>query len=526
MKLAPSIFVVVIASCCLSCSRTDSRDYPISKELDRLDRILSERPSRDEQKLLRIKTLTSSLKDGSISSDSRQDIYASLVDEYNAYQFDSVVHYLEQQNLYAKRVGNDEVVSSSTISLASKLALAGYYLEAYDILHGVDTTSLSDASLRSYYLALAQLSEALESTSGSLGGYRQLESEAYYMEKTLEHCDYGTDQWKVNRLRLYNAQKNYSKADMAADEILSVMENGTRRYGAVAYLKSIACDNLGKEEEKLLWEIRSAQSDLTYLNRDYTSLIMVARDIASDDPERSFRYIQRSMEDALYYNGRFRSDQILKILPDIQKSLEDRRVRGNNFRRLFEFVMLFFAFLLSVLLVTYVRLYKQQSRIKASLTESNALRERYIIDFLYRQAEWIESKKRGQSAIVKKLRLGKYDELIKELSISRMSESDMEGFYELFDRTFLGLYPNFVESFNALLVEDARFDLGPDPQKVVLPTELRVYALIRLGIEDATEIARLLNYSVRTIYNYKVKMRNASILPKDEFDARVRTLCS
>ena len=102
----------------------------------------------------------------------------------------------------------------------------------------------------------------------------------------------------------------------------------------------------------------------------------------------------------------------------------------------------------------------------------------------------------------------------------------MEGFYELFDKTFLGLYPNFVESINALLVEDARFYLGNDPQKIVLPTELRVYALIRLGIEDATEIARLLNYSVRTIYNYKVKMRNSSILPKDEFDAAVRTLCS
>ena len=92
------------------------------------------------------------------------------------------------------------------------------------------------------------------------------------------------------------------------------------------------------------------------------------------------------------------------------------------------------------------------------------------------------------------LKQGKASEVLKELSISDRSEHAREEFYETFDKTFLGMYPHFVEQFNALLLPESRLD----PPKGRLCTELRIFALIRLGVDDSKQIAAMLDYSVST----------------------------
>ena len=93
-------------------------------------------------------------------------------------------------------------------------------------------------------------------------------------------------------------------------------------------------------------------------------------------------------------------------------------------------------------------------------------------------------------------------------------------FYAEFDQSFLKLYPDFVEKFNELLVPEAR--ITPKPNS--LTPELRIYALVRLGTTDSNQIARFLCYSVSTIYNYRVKIRNSAIGSRDDFEERVMHL--
>ena len=119
------------------------------------------------------------------------------------------------------------------------------------------------------------------------------------------------------------------------------------------------------------------------------------------------------------------------------------------------------------------------------------------------------------------LKQGKADQLLKELSISGRSEKAREEFYQTFDNTFLAMYPNFVEQFNDLLKEEARFHLGKDEK---LNTELRIFALIRLGVDDSKVIATMLDYSVSTIYNYKVSVKNAALGDRDTFEDRVKNI--
>ena len=109
----------------------------------------------------------------------------------------------------------------------------------------------------------------------------------------------------------------------------------------------------------------------------------------------------------------------------------------------------------------------------------------------------------------------------KELAISERSEKALQEFYRKFDETFLALYPDFVEQFNALLQEDAHITLRKDER---LNTELRIFALIRLGVDDSKRIATILHYSVSTIYNYKVSVKNAALGDRDTFEERVKQL--
>lgn len=518
------VLICMLALVSLSCDRKADYDKDIRQELSDLDRILAERPAKDAQKLLRIKSLTESLQDRKVSVSTRLNEYASLVDEYNAYQLDSLVSYLERQYRYADSVGAQDVADGAMIGLADRFASSGFYLESYDILSGLDTMAFTEDLSRSYYATLSTLSRELEENAGALGEYRLLGSTSGYLEKALSFSEPGSQNWQMLRLRLYMAEGNYTKAQLAVNEMLQGLEIGSRRYGNVSYLKALICEQLGQEEEKLLWEIRSAKSDMIYLNRDYTSLMLVARDLASYEPDRAFRYIQRCLEDAHYYNGKLRSWQITRILPSVQRSLEQRRRKEQEYRMLLDIILILLSFLLGFALFVSMKLFRSLAQSKSALAEANALRERYITDFLSRQSQWIDRFRKYQSGIIRNLRFGNVDEVIKELSISRVDEMEMDHFLDLFDRTFLGMFPTFVEDFNSLLKDEDRIPVQEEDGKVTLPTEIRIYALTRLGIENPGEIARLLNYSVRTIYNYKVKVRNSAIGSKEDFDEAVKNI--
>ena len=108
-----------------------------------------------------------------------------------------------------------------------------------------------------------------------------------------------------------------------------------------------------------------------------------------------------------------------------------------------------------------------------------------------------------------------------KLSTNKMNEADAKRFFVNFDTSFLTLYPNFVNEFNALLRDGEA--IYPD-KGGLLNTELRIFALIRLGIKDSSSIATLLFYSPQTIYNYRTAVRNKA-RNRDDFEEQVKKLC-
>ena len=268
---------------------------------------------------------------------------------------------------------------------------------------------------------------------------------------------------------------------------------------------------------------------------------MVAQRIVSTDVDRSFRYLRLAQEDALLYNAKLRPWQISRSLMEVEDAYTERLTRSRRFVAVFTILLAFLAAVLSIIAWSLVARSRKLSRLRKELEESNArlatanqslnqmnqvisksnqVQEQYILQFLEGLSSDISLIRAEDNRFRNLLKQGKADQLLKELSISGRSEKARDDFYRSFDRTFLALYPNFVEQFNALLQPEARIV----PPKDRLTTELRIFALIRLGVDDSKQIATMLDYSVSTIYNYKVSVKNAAAGDRDKFEEQVKMI--
>src|SRR5690606_31242104 len=118
---------------------------------------------------------------------------------------------------------------------------------------------------------------------------------------------------------------------------------------------------------------------------------------------------------------------------------------------------------------------------------------------------------------------GSWDELTGILRSSQFIEDELKEFYDDFDTAFLNIFPNFISQFNALLNEDSKI-VPKRSEKLTI--ELRIFALIRLGITDSQKIAGFLRYSITTIYNYRSKYRNNSVVSREEFENEIMKISS
>ena len=161
-------------------------------------------------------------------------------------------------------------------------------------------------------------------------------------------------------------------------------------------------------------------------------------------------------------------------------------------------------------------------RLNTTLMDTNAHRETLVKLFIDLCASYIDRLNKTQTLVKRKIKANQTAELLSMLSSSRLSTEDAETFMNSFDKAFLNHYPTFIDELNLLL------DPSQPPLTLKnghLTTELRIFALIRLGVNESSEISSLLFYSPQTIYNYRSSVK-ARAKNKDTFESDVRQLCS
>ena len=331
------------------------------------------------------------------------------------------------------------------------------------------------------------------------------------------------------------AQHNYASALQILREALYRGQLNSHDRGIIYYGMAEVFAQTQQSDSTKIYYALSAQCDLKAAVREYVSLHRLAELLFNEgDIERAYNYIKCSVEDARACNARVRSLEFMPVFTIIEEVYQAQIQKQRELSITFTYITCAFCV---ILLITFVILFFQNHKLNSvkeklnqtnqhlqtvndSLTESNHVKEEYLSRYMDQCAVYIDKMDEYRRSLNKLASMGKMEELSKNLKSQNSINNERKMFYAEFDQSFLKLYPDFVEKFNKLLVPEAR--ITPKPN--ALTPELRIYALVRLGTTDSTQIARFLCYSVTTIYNYRVKIRNSAICSRDDFEEQVKLL--
>ena len=471
------------------------------------------------------------------------DIYL----EYKAYSSDSALHYLNENMLLARQLNDKERELKIQLELSYLLSSIGMYMEAADILNSIDRQTLPSSLLGHYYTCYEHVyfeaGAAQPRYKMFASRYVKL-SHAYRdsMQITLDPSS-ATYLW-LRETQLREAGK-YDEALEFSDRRLAESSFGTPQYALVAYQRFRLFESMGKKDEHLYYLVLSAISDVRSAIKEQSSLMVLAQELNSKgDLKRAYDYINFSWEISQFYKTRLRSWMNITPLSMINGNYQDIIKQQNRELLIYIVCVALLALLLVIALIYIYRQMKALSIAKKGLqevnerlfslneeleevnrhlrstnlelSESNLIKEAYIARFFKLCSVYVDRLQAYRKLVNKKLQRGQVAELLKMTHLSNdIVTVEVQELYANFDSAFLHLFPNFVESLNALLLPDEQIVLKPDE---LLNTELRIFALIRLGIKESSQIAELLHYSVNTIYNYRSRVKTKARVSRDDFE--------
>lgn len=469
-------------------------------------------------------------------SSNDEDRYRSLrglYEAYRSYRIDSALTVAEWRLNIARRLGDKSKIASATINLAEGYAKYGAPATAVDILDTLDESALEDYH-RKYRNSVCRSAYSLLAETAVLGSDRveSLEKLRHYRDEAMKETRPGSrGEYTLKAERLMEAGMYREAVGVMeeADRLFSFREDAAMQYtlGKV-YLAA------GRRDKAVEALAHSAMLDIASGTKEYMSLILLASILFEDgDVERAFDYINCAFEDADFSKANIRAAEIMKNMPVIDRAFHAaREAADERTRRLAVGLGLLGALLLATLLLlaralrSNKRMLSTIGRINESLEVKNAalvradsLKLAHINTLMKAYAGYIEKIRDSRKGIYRLLKTGSYAKAMDAVKSPKAEEADVAAFLEFFDEAFLSMFPDFVDKANALLREPI---VLREPSR--LTPELRVAALMRLGIKSTDEIASMLHYSAQTVYNLRSSLRSMSDLPKAEFESRIVSL--
>lgn len=520
--------------------------------LNELDRIIADRPTYIEVKEDKIQGIRQKLKAAQISASETYLINNDLFQEYKVYRFDSALHYVYANLQLSEAAQNSTWIEETKLNLSSILTSTGMYKESIENLKSIDTETLHNSLMERYYVESKLVYEGLHQYAlDNKFGPKYLVKAKAYQDSLLSILDPGSNDYLLEKGLIYLQEGDLQKAQETYQDLcFNRLEPATSIYAkATATLASIYAEK-GEKDLQKRYLIESAMTDIQAVVKENLSLTSLAVELYREEEiERANRYIEYALADANFYNARQRKVEISKIYPIINDAYQLKEKKQKDTLR---FYLGFITAISVLLIVALVAIYFQMQKLSRArqnlhelnqalqqvnhrlnesnqklnesnekLKEANFIKEEYIGHFLNQCSVYIDKLESYQKVVRKKVMTKELNALIKMTESKSFLESELKEFYSNFDRAFLRLYPNFVEEFNSLLGDGQQIL----PKKgELLTTELRIFALIRLGISDSYKIAHFLRYSVNTIYNYRAQIKNKSTVERDHFENHVMSI--
>lgn len=466
----------------------------------------------------------------------RVNLLDSLFHQYISYQSDSAMvflhHCIESSDRTAGKEHNQEYYR---VRLAQQYLQSGNYHDAEILLDSIDIGKLHELEKKYFFRTRSNVSfEIANQTKIENIKLQELEVWRAFKDSIFVNKNYDSDIYLQSLEERLRDEKKFEESLHINDLRLQTYSKPLRRFAIVASCRYQTLKRMNSpREEQLYWLTESAISDVRNAIMNQTSLWELADILSREgDLDRSCRYISFSWDCATEFHSYARTKQISPILNTINVRYREEL---QKFARSLTVGMWILALISILLLVSLYYVVREHRRLKQAkhvidkknedlsaavnaLDESNHKKERYIGYFLELCSVYIDKLESFRLNVLRKAQHGQLVEYLSNQKIMALKEADQESLIKCFDDAFLELFPTFVEQFNAMLRPDSQI-FPPNGQS--LTSELRVFALIRLGIDDSAKIAEFLNYSIRTIYNYRTKINKLLVIPKDEFEKRL-----
>lgn len=542
----------------------ESVEKEIPQLLATLDSILVQTGELASQKELKIAQLKKKLSNAA-NFEEEFWINKMLYDESFVFNADSAMKYVDRNIQIATELKKKDWQDEWLINRSFMFAATGLLKEAGEVLEKVDSTSLSDGLKLSYYYQRSYLYSHL----GQYMGDQKQVNNKYYNE--FENANKHMLALVRPKDPLYWWCVASCNELSPEDSLFSALENvvlsshhNTRLDAMNAYGLSNMYKRIGDKEKTMIYLIYSAMADLRVCNRDIASLQELSSLLYdAGDIDRAYAYMNYCLKAALLYPNRVRIINISTELDKIYANYQQRDIRWRNSLQNYLYVVTFFSI---ILVLALIGLYRHTKKMRKSRTELdsvnhslnqhvvelsqmhkqlalanqelqnlnellrsanqklqelNDVKEEYIGYVFSICSNYISKLDEYRKNINRKLKTGQFEEARQLTDNSSLTQNELKDFYANFDAIFLRVYPDFVADLNSLLRPEEQILLKDASE---LNTEVRIYALVRLGINDSVKIADFLHCSPQTVYNHRLRMRNKAIIPKDKFAEAVRLL--
>lgn len=525
-----------------SAQNTDSIYQILDEEIAHADRyiqIKEQRIAGREADLKRVKT-----------DEAMFELSFSLYDEYSSYNDEKAKALLRQCLRIAEKKGDSNRKSKICAYLAYQNSMSGYYTEALHWLSLVDERAADRSTLADYYFAAAHI-------YGELGSYSKdkelsnlyFKTSATFGEKFFAVADTSTSFYYQRRLPYLINRGDTIEAERLCRKWASEIDKDSHDYAIMAYFMS-ECYRKCNQKIRCYWLAVSAICDCKNAVMNQASLWNLADIMSkSGSSARSRRYVEYSWMCTTKFGGHTRSWQVSPVITTINKNYRDVLSRKN---RNLSILLISVSVLAVLFLASLLFLYKRNQQLSAArnelrksntqlaalisqlhesngkmsqvnkeLHDSNRVKDEYIARFLSLCSEYIDKLDAYRLKVNRRLKANQYKELLHMTSSNALLEGETKELFANFDAVFLKLYPNFAENFNSLMREEFRQQLGDNNE---LTTDMRIAALIRLGIDDSAHIAEFLRLSPNTIYNYRARLKSRACYDRDDFEKMIKAI--
>lgn len=536
----PRLIVVIILVCLTFGYSNASDDGALLRELDEM---VENRAIFHHNAERSIDSLRRQLR-YAYSDSSRFEMLGRLFNKYRSFQIDTAMLVAEERLRLAKKIGNEDLVDMATMNIADAFNKMGRYENALETLDKVRRTPDVKKDVYFYYLYhttyLSLYYDEINS-SHKQEYWRKLKS---YKDTLETISDPGSASYVGNKCGILRMEGKTDEAiGVLKDYYAKNVDSGNPDKASLEYLLSDLYLDKRDTINALHWLILSSMTDIANAKKVYKSLQRLAVILYyQGDVDRAYNYISCALEDINSGKARYRMVDIAEYFPIINAAA-DSRVKTDKVR-VYWFVgilaLLVVALVAELLFIRsrnaklqaakqslaeqYGQLQKMAEDLKrnnAEIIESKHISEEYIGLLFNICSEYISKQESLKKNLLKIVNSGSIADIAKVLKSQSSTSADFKIFINRFDSIFLSIFPNFVESFNSLLRDDEQVKLKDGE---LLSPELRIYALIRLGICDNSKIAHFLHYSLQTVYNYRLRMRNKAKSPTRDLAAQVQKL--